>query len=1113
LAADSQAPRAEEVVERFRQGLSLPGNLGFGDPKQVRFAIAERARGPLRDEIEADRESPRARLERYIVLRYPASANLESIRKALLKDPHVVSVEENRRFELAATPTDPMFAPANGSTPPGQYQWGSYMLNLPDAWDYTKGHAYVGTVDTGIDTLHPDLIANFRPHLSRDFGYDDDNVDEGQPQMVDNTLRTPNHAGHGTHVAGIIGATANNNVGVAGACWSCSLLIAKVSRLVQCTEAGCANQGLDPVTTAAGLTGLVDRGAQVANMSFQDAPRDCTTNPDVRCTAIAYATQRDVFMVAAAGNGIQGTNGPVSFPANDPRVLAAGGIIPNGTFWGTCDPALDTTACPSNFGADQEVVAPARQILSTFYRGLSHFPPNCAETTTGAGYGLCTGTSMASPFTAGLAALARSVNPLLSQDNVQTLLRSTASFGTFHDNQMGFGIPNALAVVQTALGPAAGAVLPNRLTPLFSFYSGTATDSFYTTVPQMASAAEASRAYEPTGPLVPGYNAFPGAPVPCTGCRIAPGASVYVFSGDRAPFTGAPPLVALYRLTHTAPAPSFEQDATYTVDPNGVAHFISIGYNLDGIEGYVYQRCTPEPQCIPTGAVRLYRAYNSTRDDWAIFPESELAAMQAAGYEFQPGFNDWIGYVYPTADTDGDNLINGFEGLIGTSPATTDADCDGTSDGNEVLHYPPTDPLAPNQCDQPPVAHFTANCGGRFCSFDGTGSTDDHGIVSWAWTFGDGGTGSGSTTSHAYATVGSFTVTLTVTDTTGHTHQTSQNVTTAADDPPHASFFVVCSGLTCSAESEGSSDDYGIVNYTWTWGDGQTTSGGSSVSAPSHAYAAGGSYTITLVVRDAVGQTATDSHAVSVGQPPTASFTISCIGRRCDVDGSASTAAAGIASYTWNWDDESSTTTTVPTTFHVYAADDTFTVQLIVTDANGGTAGASHTVSLLDYPPSASFYVGCNTLTCTADSEASGDDNGIVNYHWTWGDGQTTSGASSAFSAPDHTYASAGTYTITLVVTDISGQTASDSHPVTVTSGGPTVSFTISCVGRSCDTNASTTGGVVSYLWDWDDEDLTTTTVPTAHHNYPYGGSFTVRVTVTDANGNQAAASQGITIP
>ncbi len=164
-----------------------------------------------------------------------------------------------------------------------------------------------------------------------------------------------------------------------------------------------------------------------------------------------------------------------------------------------------------------------------------------------------------------------------------------------------------------------------------------------------------------------------------------------------------------------------------------------------------------------------------------------------------------------------------------------------------------------------------------------------------------------------------------------------------------------------------------------------------------------------------------------------------------------------------------------------------------------------------DEPPHASFYVGCSNRVCTADSEASGDDFGIVNYNWTWGDGTSTAGGSSV-SAPTHTYATSGTYTITLVVTDGSSQTDTDSHSVTV-SAGPTAAFTITCSGRSCNVDASaSTGGIATYYWDWDDEDNTTTSGPTAHHDYPYNATFNVHLTVYDANNNTAGASHTVTV-
>jgi PKD repeat protein len=251
--------------------------------------------------------------------------------------------------------------------------------------------------------------------------------------------------------------------------------------------------------------------------------------------------------------------------------------------------------------------------------------------------------------------------------------------------------------------------------------------------------------------------------------------------------------------------------------------------------------------------------------------------------------------------------------------------------------------------DQPPTARFTFTCTGRICSFDGSTSTDDAGISSYAWSFGDGGTATGVTPTHTYTADGTFTVTLTVSDTTGQTNQTSQAVTvavTVADYPPFASFYVGCTNFTCNADSEGSGDDNGIVNYTWTWGDGSTTTGGSPVSAPSHTYAAAGTYTITLTVSDIAGQTSTTSHAVTVSLGPTAAFTFHCTGSTCNFDASDSTSTVAITNYHWDWDDESVTDTASATTQHVYAYGSSFGVTLTITDANGAFASVTHTVSV-----------------------------------------------------------------------------------------------------------------------------------------------------------------------
>lgn len=808
------APTAEEVVENHRRGLKLLVGAGVERPMEVKPALAHRAQGRTREEIEADADSPRARLERYLLLKFPEDADLDAIQAALERDSHVLHVERNFFLKLHVIPSDPLFPVA---AQPINYQWGSHLLGFQGAWDYAKGHAYVGLVDTGLQVTHPDLRpfhtqgstlvydgGNFRAHLSFDLADEDADVDELGP---DASGFPATSGGHGTHVSGIVAGTANNASGIAGGCWGCSILMAKATN----NRTG-SSVDVFLADVANSLTWLVDHGAQVVSMSLGVEGLTCagaTGNLGMLCTALDLAQRRDVLMAASSGND----KVDIDFPASDLRVMSIGGIESTGTIWdradegegcpcnwssrpnwliSRCNQGPATFECGSNYtatpgSAQQDLVAPARQVLSTFYENRAwNLPLGCHDTEVsgvnhaGVGYDLCTGTSMSSPHVASIAGILRSVNPLLSKAQIESALTGNASRAGNWDPKLGYGYPNASASVQAVLGRANGAVLPNRLTPLFSMYSPVGEDHFYTTVPQMGAAAYWSSPvyYYEIGPDAPDYGYFPGSGCQVSPCSAEPGASVYIFTTDRSP--NGQLLVPLYRMTFEGTFPGGpnnlnNRDTTYTTEPAGVLAFKSGGYELDGIEGYIFKKCTPEPSCMPAGTVRLYRQYNAARDDFAIFPESELAFMQGEGYTSNGGnLNPVLGYVYPNADSDFDNVIDGFEGLIGTSPSRIDSDCDGISDGTEILGYPNTDPRIANSGPGcvPPVAHFTFTCSGLSCSFDSSGSTDNVGIVSRSWSFG----GSNVTANYTFPTTGVYMVTLTVTDTHGLQSSMSKKV-------------------------------------------------------------------------------------------------------------------------------------------------------------------------------------------------------------------------------------------------------------------------------------------------------------------------------------------------
>ncbi len=503
------------------------------------------------------------------VLEYPPQANLDAIAEALRHNPHVLHVERDveGRFSSASNPNDPflIFDPN-----PVDYQWGHYLLNVPAAWELTGGHGYVGLADSGVQVDHPDLRAfhtetinnnevlvydggNLRTHLAWDFGDNDADVDELGPSI---NGAIPPVAGHGTHLAGIIAATADNGIGGTGVCQHCSLVPNKVK-----SERGTGLTG----DLADLLEAGVGSGLQVQSVSLGFAPQECGAVGvpySLVCDALALAAERQVLMVAASGNARE----ELDFPANDPRVLAIGGIGSNGAFWDefpNCPIEGSDEECGSNsaLGAfAQSLVAPAKSVLSTIYTGAlwsevaeygdSYFPES--------GYGPCTGTSMSAPYVAGLAGILRSLNPLLNEISVLRVLENTASLGFLNspDPQLGYGIPDAYSAARAVLGNVGGELLENRLTPLFSLYSGSASTHFYTSVPQMAAAAvfDCQAPFISEGLAVPGYPMFPGVveePCPISPCTsVAPRAAVYIFTTRAAPSPGSPALKPLFRMSY-----------------------------------------------------------------------------------------------------------------------------------------------------------------------------------------------------------------------------------------------------------------------------------------------------------------------------------------------------------------------------------------------------------------------------------------------------------------------------------------------------------------------------------------------------------------------------------
>ncbi len=246
---------------------------------------------------------------------------------------------------------------------------------------------------------------------------------------------------------------------------------------------------------------------------------------------------------------------------------------------------------------------------------------------------------------------------------------------------------------------------------------------------------------------------------------------------------------------------------------------------------------------------------------------------------------------------------------------------------------------------------------------------------------------------------------------------------------PSASFTAATAGLTATLNASASTDPDGTVAaYAWTFGDGTTGTG----ATPSHAYAAAGTYTVALTVTDDRGLTSSVSKPVTVvkaNQAPVAAFTVAATGLVATVDaGGSSDPDGSVVAYAWNFGDGS--TATGVTAGHTYAAGGTFQVTLAVTDDKGLTSSVTKPVTVVkpNVAPTASFTAAGSGLTGSFDGSASSDSDGsVASYAWSFGDGTTGTGAK-----PTRTYAAAGTYQVTLTVTDDRGATGSTTRSVTV---------------------------------------------------------------------------------
>jgi subtilisin family serine protease len=398
----STAEREPEVLVKFRAGVNLT---------EINKIVAKN-NDRLEDEIEIvkgliaiddlDNADAKTVAEQYASMKdlvdY-AEPNLE----IKLTDPAetfepVDSFDENKSNDLL--PNDPMFDEQWALNNTGQNggKMNAHIAALK-AWAKTQGSekVVIAVLDTGVDYTHPDLVSNiwFRPEGVAQ--YFDDELgsvnDERGFNAADNQSDPMDDNGHGTHCAGIIGAEGDNEEGIAGINWKVKIMPLK---FMGRGGFGTTKDAIEAINYA------IDRKHNGVNLKVISASWGSNSYSKALEDAIRAAGEEGILFVAAAGNNGTSNDRSPHYPSNYdlPNVVSVAALDRN-----------DLLASFSNFGVKTvHIAAPGKEILSTWLNEE---------------YREASGTSMATPYVAGVAALVLSSEPNLSVEKLrERLLKS-----------------------------------------------------------------------------------------------------------------------------------------------------------------------------------------------------------------------------------------------------------------------------------------------------------------------------------------------------------------------------------------------------------------------------------------------------------------------------------------------------------------------------------------------------------------------------------------------------------------------------------------------------------------------------------------------------------------
>ncbi|HXS54477.1 MAG TPA: PKD domain-containing protein [Hanamia sp.] len=408
-----------------------------------------------------------------------------------------------------------------------------------------------------------------------------------------------------------------------------------------------------------------------------------------------------------------------------------------------------------------------------------------------------------------------------------------------------------------------------------------------------------------------------------------------------------------------------------------------------------------------------------------------------------------------------------------------------------------TDAISVGSKPQPKfIADPVNTCAFRQIHFtdQSSGSPDE-----WLWYFGDGGSSGSQNPAHQYSDTGLFDVTL-----ISINKGCADTITYPKKVHIHPPVALFSFERTCSIPGKIIFTDHSIGADYWNWNFGDGTA--SSEKSPSHDFATPGTYAVSLTVTNQVtgcSETKIDTIKI-IHEIPDFSISDTDVCKKMPVMFQSLNNVQNVSSYTWNFGDGFSVSDSGNAASHIYSKAASYNVTLILKDVNGCIDSATKSTSLKVNGPTAVFGASVagiclNSTVNFYDSSLTDGTHNILKWNWSWGDGKVDNDSVAPFT---HSYASAGNYTVSLVVTDSKGCTDTLAKSNAILVSKPVATFTadtLSCTGKPINFANSSSGPGLKYAWTFGDG--TTSSQQDPVHLYSKEGVYSVNLAITDQYG------------